>query len=389
AKSGVKKKSQSEESQPENAPAIKTQKPPNKTSRKVEELKGAEKAAMPRAITPMLATLVDQPFNDPEWLFEVKLDGYRAVAFVENGRTRYVSRNQNEFTADFPELEDLGKQLRGEKLVVDGEVCVLDEEGRPSFSLMQQRTGYEPGRVSRRTMAGGRPVVYYIFDILYLDGYSLMRVDLEQRKEILRRILKPNIIFRYSEHFLEEGLPLYQVARQKSLEGIIAKRRKGCYLQKRTREWLKIKITQMQECVIGGYTEPRGGREHFGSLVLGLYDEQGRLIPVGQAGTGFNRKSEAEMIAKLRKLETEKSPFAFKPDSSRGLHYVKPQLVAQIKFTEWTHEGQAKGNKLAGLKMRAPVFLGLRKDKQPSECRFEAVKSARREAAKAEEGEAA
>jgi bifunctional non-homologous end joining protein LigD len=153
--------------------------------------------------------------------------------------------------------------------------------------------------------------------------------------------------------------------------------------------WLKIKITQMQECVIGGYTEPRGSREHFGSLVLGLYDDQGKLIPVGQAGTGFNRRSEAAMITRLRRLETETSPFSIKPGSSRGIHYVKPELVAQIKFTEWTHEGPQKGKTAGGLKMRAPVFLGLREDKKPKECRFEAVKSARREVAKAEEGEAA
>ncbi|HUR36791.1 MAG TPA: non-homologous end-joining DNA ligase, partial [Terriglobales bacterium] len=320
---------------------------------------------MPATIQPMLATLVDEPFNDPDWLFEVKLDGYRAVAFIEKGRARYVSRNQNEFTADFPELADLPARVRGKQVILDGEICVLDDEGRPSFSLMQQRTSYEPGRVSRRSQLGGRPIVYYVFDVLYLDGYSLMRVDLEQRKELLRRLLKANETFRYSEHFLEEGLPLYEVARQKTLEGIIAKRRKGCYLQKRTREWLKIKITQMQECVIGGYTEPRGSREHFGSLVLGLYDDAGKLIPVGQAGTGFNRKSEAEMAARLRKLETEQSPFAYKPDSSREIHFVKPQLVAQIKFTEWTHEGARKGAKSGGLKMRAPVFMGLRVDKKP------------------------
>jgi bifunctional non-homologous end joining protein LigD len=129
---------------------------------------------------------------------------------------------------------------------------------------------------------------------------------------------------------------------------------------------MKIKITQRQECVIGGYTDPRGSRENFGSIVLGLYDRNGKLIPVGQAGSGFNFKSHGEMFKRLQKLETDKSPFAARPDSSRGLHYVKPQLVAEIKFTEWTHEGQ-KG----GLKMRAPVFVGLRTDKKPEECRFE------------------
>jgi bifunctional non-homologous end joining protein LigD len=305
----------------------------------------------------------------------VKLDGYRAVGFTGQGRTRLVSRNQNEFTDDFPELaEGLSAHLRAKQAIVDGEICALDAQGRPSFSLMQQRTGFEPGRVQRHGRNAGVAIVYYLFDILYLDGHSLLRVDLEQRKEILRRTLKADARFRYSEHFAEQGVPLYTAASAQRLEGIIAKRRKSCYLQKRTREWLKIKVTQSQECVIGGYTEPRGSREHFGSLVLGLYDEQQRLIPVGQAGTGFNRKSEAEMIARLRRLETEKSPFAWKPESHRGMHYVKPQLVAQIKFTEWTHEGSANGKRPGGLKMRAPVFLGLRADKKPEECRFEVAK---------------
>jgi bifunctional non-homologous end joining protein LigD len=161
-------------------------------------------------------------------------------------------------------------------------------------------------------------------------------------------------------------MKLYEAAKQKGLEGILAKKRNSCYVQKRSSEWLKIKITQQQECVIGGYTDPRGSRENFGSIVLGLYDKQGRLVPVGQAGSGFTQKTHAEMWKQLKKLETEKSPFAAKPDSTRGLHYVKPELVAEIKFTEWTHEG-IKG----GLKMRAPVFLGLRMDKSPRECVFE------------------
>ncbi|HUQ50240.1 MAG TPA: non-homologous end-joining DNA ligase [Terriglobales bacterium] len=350
----------------------------------LKQYPAAEKTAMPSVIRPMLATLVDAPFNDADWLFEVKLDGYRAVAFVKDGATRFVSRTQNEMTADFPELSDLPAHLRGTTAILDGEICALDDQGRPSFSLMQQRTGFETGRIKRRTQNGSAPIVYYAFDILYLDGHSLMRVDLEDRKEILRRVLIPNEVFHFSEHFKQHGIPLFEVARQKSLEGIIAKRRKGCYLQKRTREWLKIKITQRQECVIGGYTEPRGSREHFGSLLLGLYDEKGRLIPVGQAGTGFTRSSEAEVLRQLRKLETDKSPFAIKPDSSRGLHFVKPHLVAEIKFTEWTHEGQ-KG----GIKMRAPVFQGLRIDKKPTECIFEVKKSAVREAAKAGKDDAA
>jgi bifunctional non-homologous end joining protein LigD len=314
----------------------------------------------------MLATLIDEPFDGKDWLYEVKFDGYRALAYIDRDTLKLVSRNQNEMTRDFPEIGELPAHIRAKQAIIDGEICVLDEQGRPSFSLMQQRTGFEPGKPRRRTVEGGAPLVYYAFDLVYLDGYSLLRVNLEERKELLRKILTADETYRFSEHFTNAGLQLFEAAKQQGLEGIVAKKRNSCYEQKRSSEWMKIKITQRQECVIGGYTDPRGSRENFGSLVLGLYDGNGKLIPVGQAGSGFNFKSHGEMFKRLQKLETDKSPFAARPDSSRGLHYVKPQLVAEIKFTEWTHEGQ-KG----GLKMRAPVFVGLRTDKKPEECRFE------------------
>jgi len=187
-----------------------------------------------------------------------------------------------------------------------------------------------------------------------------------------------------SEHFIGNGTTLLEAARQQQLEGIVAKRRKSCYIQKRSREWLKIKITQRQECVIGGYTDPRGSRENFGSLVLGLYDKKGNLVPVGQAGSGFTHASHARMWEKLHRLETNKNPFSGKIDSPRKVHFVKPELVAEIKFTEWTHETNG-----GGLKMRAPVFQGLRKDKDPRECTFELPKSTEEEVRKAEGGDAA
>jgi len=172
----------------------------------------------------------------------------------------------------------------------------------------------------------------------------------------------------------------------------VAKRKASGYVQKRSREWLKIKITRSQECVIGGYTDPRGARENFGSIVLGLYDEQGELIPVGQAGSGFDEKSHAEMWRKLQQLKTNKNPFARPPEATRNVHYVKPQLVAEIRFTEWTH-GSASQRLPKGtspdLKMRAPVYLGLRTDKNPRECVFERPRSAREEVSKAESGDAA
>jgi len=333
----------------------------------VSNLKGATKAPMPRVIHPMLATLTDQAFSSDEWLFEIKWDGYRAIAFIENGEVMLVSRNQNEMTSLYPELHDLPSRVKGSRVVIDGEIVALDEKGRSSFSLMQQRAGIRSG-VKRTRQDKSIPVLYYAFDLLYLDGYNLMKVELEKRKELLRAIIEPSDIVRYSEHFVSEGERLYEAAKEQGLEGIVAKCRTGHYIQKRSRDWLKVKITRRQECVIGGYTDPRGSREHFGSLVLGLYDDHGHLIHVGNAGTGFNAATQNDMWERLLKLETGKSPFHGKVESTRRPHWVKPELVAEIKFTEWTHAGES-----GTVKMRAPVFEGLRLDKPARECRFEKV----------------
>ncbi len=338
---------------------------------------------MPHAIYPMLATLVDSPFDDDEWLYEVKWDGYRAVAFLDGRSLRLVSRNQNDLTSAYPELHSMGLYVKALSAILDGEIVALDEQGRSSFSLMQQRTGVgEGGRRIRRTR-DDIPVVYYVFDLLYLDGYNLMQVDLEERKRLLQSILIPNDVIRYSDHYVGNGTALFQAAAQRGLEGIVAKRRASCYLQKRSREWLKIKIVKRQECVIGGYTDPRGSRENFGSVVLGLYDDRGRMIPVGQAGSGFTADTHAAMWKRLHALETNRSPFFGKVESDRRVHYVKPELVAEIKFAEWTHEGQS-----GAIKMRAPVYEGLRFDKKPEECKLERAADTAAEVAKAEAGEA-
>ena len=347
------------------------------------KIPGAVPGPMPSVIHPMLATLVDKPFDDDQWLFEIKWDGYRAVAFVEDGKVRLVSRNQNDLTSEYPELKDLAKHVRARIAILDGEIVALDEQGRSSFSLMQQRSGFrEPGR------RGGRdrsiPILYYAFDLLYLDGRSLFQVELEQRKELLRGIVAASEVLRYSDHHVGQGTALFHAAKQKGLEGIVAKRRSSHYIQKRSREWLKMKITQRQECVIGGYTDPKGSREHFGSVILGLYDDKGRLIHVGQAGSGFTEASHADLWQRLEKLKTSRSPFHGKVQTGRGMHWVKPDLVAEIRFTEWTHETAG-----GGLKLRAPVYEGLRTDKKPRECIFVEPRPALKEARKAESGDAA
>jgi len=338
--------------------------PASSLSSVLESLQGAVKRSMPTAIHPMLATSVDKPFDSPEWLFEIKWDGYRAVCFLENGKSRLVSRNQNDLTGQFSELQSLPKLIKAQTAVLDGEIVALDEQGRPSFSLMQQRTGIRQG--NRHTAARRDvPIMYYVFDLLYLEGYDLRRVSLEQRKEVLAQIATSGDLLRYSDHYPGQGIALFEAAKQKGLEGILAKRRTSCYEERRTREWLKIKITHTIDCVIGGYTDPEGSRQYFGSIVLGLYDKKDHLIHIGQAGTGFNQSRLKEIYQLLKSLETDRNPF-YGPVDARNVHWVKPELVAEIKFSEWTHE-TADG----GLKLRAPVFLGLREDKDPKECVFD------------------
>ena len=331
----------------------------------------------------MLATLVDKPFDDDHWLYEVKWDGYRAVAFLTENSVRLVSRNQNDLTPAYPELHDLPRWVKASKAVLDGEIVALDEQGRPSFGLMQQRTGVGEGARRIRRTRDDIPVLYYAFDLIYLDGYDVTQADLEVRKRLLRQIVQDTGLMRYSDHYIGQGTALFEVAAQRGLEGIVAKHRASCYEQKRSREWLKIKIVRRQECVIGGYTDPRGARENFGSLVLGLYDSEGRLIPVGQAGSGFTEQSHAQMWKRLHGLETSRDPFFGKIESDRRVHFVKPELVAEIRFTEWTHEGQS-----GAVRMRAPVFQGLRLDKKPEECTFEFPASAAAEVAKVDAGQA-
>ena len=320
---------------------------------------------MPTVIHPMLAITTDKAFDNPDWVFEIKWDGYRAVAFIEDGRVRLVSRNQNDLTPQFPELGTLPKFITGERAILDGEIVALDEEGRPSFSLMQQRTGFQPGK---RRLPGrqGVPVVYYAFDLLYLDGLDLRQVPLERRKQLLKDHVEAGGVIHYSDHYPEKGLDLFQAAKQRGLEGIVAKRRDSTYQEKRSSDWQKIKITQRQECVIGGYTDPEGSREYFGALVLGLYDQKKRLIHVGQAGTGFDRNMLKELFTRLEPLKTKENPFYGEIGGLRKVQFVRPEIVAEIKFSEWTHE-TAEG----GMKLRAPVFMGLRFDKSPDECSLE------------------
>jgi bifunctional non-homologous end joining protein LigD len=324
---------------------------------------------MPEEIHPMLATAVTKPFNDPAWLFEIKWDGYRAIAFIQNKAVRLVSRNQNDLTIQYSELAIIPAQLKAATAVLDGEIVALDEQGRPSFSQMQQRTGFTSPK-KRAARKPEIPILYYAFDLLYLDGQDLRKLPLEERKKKLAALIPSSASdgnLRYSDHVETQGLDLFEVARQKGLEGIVAKRKSSVYEERRSQNWLKIKITQTLDCAIGGYTEPKKGRRFFGSIVLGLYDAKGQLVHVGQAGSGFTETTLASVWRELKSRETKKNPFHGKVEALRETSWVRPELVAEIKFSEWTHPGDTTP------KLRAPVFLRLRSDKSPQDCVLEEV----------------
>ncbi|MGZ3526570.1 MAG: non-homologous end-joining DNA ligase [Vulcanimicrobiaceae bacterium] len=316
---------------------------------------------IPKIKQPMLATLIDKPFNDDNWLFEIKWDGYRAICTIdENGKVSLVSRNGLDFLPQFPELAELGTAFSSVPVVVDGEIVSLDSQGRSSFQRLQG--SFNRKRPSARSPEAKKyPLTFVVFDLLYADGRDLRKTPLEERKERLKSVIADDDLVLYSKHVIGEGVALYEQAQRKHLEGIIGKRRDSAYKEGRSRDWVKIKAQLIQEAVIGGYTEPRGSRKGFGALLLGLYDDRGKLHYVGHVGTGFDTKTLEKLTEQLKKLERKTSPFVEPVDSNTPAHWVKPELVAEVRFTEWTRDGY----------MRQPAFLGLRVDKDPKECKRE------------------
>ncbi len=300
---------------------------------------------MPRNIKPMLATLTNESFNDDDWFFEIKLDGYRAVAEIENNNVELYSRNLNSFNKLFSPIVESLKMIN-HQLILDGEVVVVDEEGKSNFQLLQnyQKTG--KGKLA-----------YFVFDMLYADGHDLRILPLLQRKKLLKKILPeiPNVI--YSDHIIGEGVEFFKIAGQKELEGIVAKYKESRYQTgKRSKEWLKIKTKLRQEAVIGGFTKPKGSRKNFGALVLGVYEGK-NLRYIGHTGGGFKDIELKDLYDKLKPLERKTSPFKEEPKTNTPVTWVKPELICEVTFSEWTGEGI----------MRHPIYLGLRKDKDPKQ----------------------
>jgi bifunctional non-homologous end joining protein LigD len=310
---------------------------------------------MPATIEPMMAQISDHIPRGSDWLFEVKWDGVRAVAFIENESVRLQSRTGNRCERQYPELSAIPHQVVAETAILDGEIAVLDSKGVSQFHLIQPRImNADPNSVAH--MSRNTPVVYFVFDLLYLDGYDLRAVRLDERRKLLEEIVAPDGVFRVSAAFPGAGEEMLEAARENGLEGLLAKRSSSRYESKRSSDWLKIKIVTQQEFVIGGFTEPQGERSHFGALVLGVY-ENGKLNWVGNTGTGFDQKTLTFLYSRLKPLITAKCPFAERPKPDRGMTWVKPELIAQVKFTQWTQDKR----------LRAPVYLGLREDVKPEE----------------------
>src|SRR3954463_1074561 len=250
----------------------------------------------------MKALVAEHPPRGDEWLFEVKWDGVRAIAFIEREEVRLQSRSGNRCERQYPELAVIHHNIAATTAILDGEIPVLDEKGVSRFHLIQPRiANTDPNTVAH--LVRSTPVVYFVFDLLYLDGYDLRQVDLAKRRELLESVVTPGPVLRLSEAFPGAGADMLDVARETGLEGIIAKHATSCYESRRSREWLKIKIVSQQEFVIGGVTEPQGDRDYFGALVLGVY-EGGKLRWVGNVGTGFDQKTLTRLDAKLKPLIT-------------------------------------------------------------------------------------
>src|SRR5437879_2063023 len=325
-------------------------------------LANAEKGPMPRSLDPMKAQLVDETFDNDRWLFEVKWDGIRLISFIDNGKVSLQTRSGRIVDNEYPPLQAISGLVKAKQAVLDGEIVALDDQGRPSFQLLQNRERDQ------------RPLQYVVFDIVYADGQRLFKVPLEDRKRLLRNLFTDSSLLKYSEHVLGEGKAFFKAAQQNLLEGIVAKLRDSSYQPGvRSSAWLKIKAVLQQEVVVGGFTAPRNSRKYFGALIVGVY-EGGKFVYTGHVGGGFDEKTLAELYKLMKPLIVKSPPFSgAPPHANEKPTWVKPKLLVEVKFSEWTRDGV----------MRQPVFLGLRDDVDPREVHREQPKDAGRESARA------
>ena len=313
------------------------------------------KKPFPQFIPPMLATLTDDYFADSNWVYEHKFDGERCIAFKRNGVVTLKSRNRNVINTEYPELVQALTDQAADNFVIDGEIIATDKHGLSDFQLLQGRMNLKNIR-STKSNRSKVPISYRIFDIMYLDQYDLRQLGLIDRKHILKKMLHFNQALVYSNELTGDGIKLFNKACHLKWEGLIVKAAHSAYVGKRSKDWLKFKCIMQEELIIVGYTEPQGQRTDFGALLVGYYQKQ-KLIFAGKVGTGYSQATLKLLGAKLRKLEIKKCPIAEYNESTNGVHWVRPELVAEFKFAEWTKAGR----------LRAPRYKGLRDDKVAQE----------------------
>ncbi len=307
---------------------------------------------MPSWVDPQLATLTRDRFSSAEWIFERKLDGERCLAFVGPAGVRLMSRNRHDITRAFPEIAGALDAQRQGDMVVDGEIVAF-EAAQTRFGRLQRRLGVANPRPE---LLRAVPVYFYLFDVLYADGGDTRYLPLTERKNLLADAVTFGDPLRFTEHRDSDGEAYWEQACRDGWEGLIAKRAAASYRGGRSRDWLKFKCENAQEFVIGGYTDPQRSRVGFGALLLGYYDQDGSLVYAGKVGTGFGIQTLRRLHATLAGLEQDHSPFSRgRPSGERGVHWVRPQIVGQVAFTEWTVDGQ----------LRHPSFQGVRDDKEP------------------------
>lgn len=323
------------------------------------DAKAPARAFSARTLNPMLANLQERPPIGKEWRYEIKYDGVRVVAQRDDNSVELYGRNGQVISTRYPEICRALARLFVGKFVLDGEIVSLDERGRPSFQRLQLRMHLSNPHDIERAMAAA-PAEAIFFDCLALENHDLRALPLSKRKEFLQSLLPPLGRVRYSEHFSVDGETFFNAASEHGLEGIVAKKADSRYVSGRSPNWIKIKCHKRDDFVIGGYTDPQGGRGHFGALHLGQYGS-GKLIYVSKVGTGFDAKMLRLIWEKMQPLKRATSPFAEKTPGGRGHHWIEPQLVCEVRFSDWTADGG----------IRHPAFLGLREDKKPQDCRKE------------------
>ena len=305
----------------------------------------------------MLARLARHPFDSPNHLFELKWDGMRALAFIENGRVRMQSRNLQDITARFPEMARIEKAVKTEQAVLDGELVVFDPKGRPSFRRLQERL---QGQARGRTDRGPR-AHFVAFDLLYSGGVSLMDQPLVHRKNLLHEVLEPGDVVEPCDFVENDGTAFFEVTQLQDLEGIVAKDKAGRYFPgRRSQSWRKIKRLRECDFVVGGY-DFGGERGLFSSLLVGLYGNRGRLVQVGQVSAGFSKQEMRELHAALQPMHTSDSPFANTPRVDRFVYWCKPELVCRVQYGEFTNQGR----------LRYAAFVARMDDKLPSDCKID------------------